>query len=181
MAQSDIQLPHKLAFLFEPARYKVAHGGRGGAKSWGFARAALIQAAQRPLRVLCARELQVSIAESVHKLLSDQIEAMGLAPWFDVQQQVIRSSAGSEIIFAGIRNNVTKLKSLEGVDVCWVEEAEKVSNSSWEALIPTIRKPGSEIWVSFNPHDASDPTYQRFVLNPPPGARVVEMNWQDNP
>jgi phage terminase large subunit len=133
------------------------------------------------LRVLCARELQVSIAESVHKLLSDQVEAMGLSPWFDIEQQVIRSSVRSEFIFAGIKNNAAKLKSLEGVDVCWVEEAEKVSNASWETLIPTIRKPGSEIWVSFNPHDANDPTYQRFVVNPPPSARVIEMNWRDNP
>jgi phage terminase large subunit len=181
MANPDIQLPAKLSFLFEPARYKVAYGGRGGAKSWGFSRALLMQAAQKPLRVLCARELQVSIAESVHKLLSDQIVAMGLAPWFEVEQQVIRSSLGSEFIFAGIRNNAGKLKSMEGVDIVWVEEAEKVSNASWETLIPTIRKEGSEVWVTFNPQDAVDPTYQRFVVNPPPGARVVEMSWQDNP
>lgn len=181
MANPEIQLPEKLQFLFEPARYKVAYGGRGGAKSWGFARALLIQAAQRPLRVLCARELQVSIAESVHKLLSDQIATMGLDLFFDIEQQVIRSGVGGEFIFAGIRNNAPKLKSMEGIDIVWVEEAEKVSNASWEVLIPTIRKEGSEIWVTLNPQDASDPTYQRFVVNPPPGARVVQMNWQDNP
>jgi phage terminase large subunit len=181
MGNPDIQLPQKLAFLFEPARYKIAYGGRGGAKSWGFARALLIQAAQRPLRVLCARELQVSIAESVHKLLSDQIDAMGLGLFFDVEQQVIRSGVGGEFIFAGIRNNAPKLKSMEGLTHVWVEEAEKVSNASWEVLIPTIRKEGSEIWVTLNPQDATDPTYQRFIVNPPPGARVVEMNWQDNP
>jgi phage terminase large subunit len=177
----DIQIPAKLSFLVEPARYKVVHGGRGSSKSWSIGRALLIQAAQKPLRVLCARELQVSIAESVHKLLSDQVERMGLAPWFEVEQQAIRSSVGSEFIFAGIRNNVAKLKSMEGVDIVWVEEAEKVSSASWEVLIPTIRKEGSEIWISFNPHDAKDPTYQRFVVNPPPGARVVAMNWSDNP
>jgi phage terminase large subunit len=181
MTSPDIQLPEKLQFLFEPARYKVAHGGRGAAKSWGFARALLILTAQRPLRVLCARELQVSLAESVHKLLSDQIQETGLGAFFDPEQQVIRSNLGGEIIFAGIRNNVTKLKSMEGIDICWVEEAEKVSNASWEALIPTIRKPGSEIWVSFNPMDETDPTFQRFVINTPPDARVVQMNWSDNP
>jgi phage terminase large subunit len=175
------EFPEKLEFLFRPARYKVAHGGRGGAKSWGYARALLILAAQRRIRVLCARELQASIQDSVHKLLSDQIEALGLQSLYEIQQATIRSANGSEFIFSGIRSNVTKIKSMEGIDICWVEEAEKVSEGSWQVLIPTIRKPGSEIWVSFNPHEPSDPTYQRFVVHPPPGAIVVPIGWRDNP
>jgi phage terminase large subunit len=175
------EFPAKLRFLFQPARYKVAHGGRGGAKSWGFARALLLLAAQRPIRVLCARELQLSIQDSVHKLLSEQVESLGLGHFYEVLQQTLRGVNGSEFIFSGIRSNITKIKSMEGIDIVWVEEAEKVSNASWDVLIPTIRKPGSEIWVSFNPSEETDPTYQRFVVNPPPGAVVVKIGWQDNP
>ncbi len=167
--------------IYIPSRYKVAHGGRGGAKSWGFGRTLVTLGSMRKLRVLCARELQASIQDSVHKLLADQIDALGLSRWYDVQQRVIRSTCGTEIIFEGLAHNVTKIKSMEGIDIVWVEEAEKVSNSSWEVLIPTIRKKASEIWVTFNPNDDDDPTNQRFVVNPPPNARVVEINWPDNP
>ncbi len=173
--------PEKLAFLFEKARYKVAHGGRGGAKSWGFARALLIQAAQRRMRVLCARELQISIHDSVHKLLAEQVESLGLSPRYEVQQSVIKGVNGSEFIFSGLRSNATKIKSMEGVDICWVEEAQTVSAESWDILVPTIRKEGSEIWVSFNPDQDDDPTYARFVKDPPPGAVVVPIGWADNP
>jgi phage terminase large subunit len=173
--------PSKLRYLFSPARYKVAHGGRGGAKSWNFARALIIIASSKRLRVLCAREFQNSITESVHKLLSDQIELLKLSSFFRITNTNIVGLNGSEFIFAGIKNNVTKIKSTEGVDVCWVEEAEKVSSESWEILIPTIRKPGSEIWISFNPNLESDPTYKRFILNPPDDAVVVKMSWRDNP
>ena len=182
MREIEAQFPDKLAFLFEPARYKVAHGGRGSAKSWGFARALLIQAAQRPLRVLCTREIQVSIADSVHKLLADQIAGMGLESIFTAQQTAIYGPNGSEFIFAGLRTqDINKIKSFEGVDVVWVEEGQAVSKKSWDVLLPTIRKPGSEIWVSFNPDLESDETYQRFVAQPPAGAVVVQMNWRDNP
>ncbi len=173
--------PSKLDFLFQPARYKVAHGGRGGAKSWGFARALLIQAAERKLRVLCARELQNSIQDSVHKLLAEQVDALGLGSFYEVQQASIRGRNGSEFIFSGLRSNITKIKSMEGLDVVWIEEAQTVSSDSWDVLIPTVRKDGSEIWVSFNPDQDSDPTYERFVKKPPPGAAVVQIGWQDNP
>jgi phage terminase large subunit len=183
MTQSiKAQLPRKLVrLLFRPSRYKVAYGGRGGAKSWGFARALLVKAAERPLRILCARELQNSIQDSVHHLLKEQIDALGLGELFDVQQTVIRGRNGAEIIFSGLRSNITKIKSMEGVDIVWVEEAETVSDDSWSVLIPTIRKDGSEIWVSFNPREDTDPTYKRFVMNPPPEARVVEISSWDNP
>lgn len=181
LAEVRAVMPRKLAFLRRPRRYKVAYGGRGGAKSWSFARQLLIDGLERPLRVLCARELQVSIADSVHKLLADQIEALNLGAWYAVQQQTIRGRNGSEFIFAGLRNNVTKIKSMEGVDRVWVEEAETVSEESWRVLIPTVRKAGSEIWVSFNPREESDPTYRRFVLSPPPEATVAKIGWRDNP
>jgi len=182
MREIEAQFPDKLRFLFEPARYKVAHGGRGSAKSWGFARALLIQAAQQPLRVLCTREIQVSIADSVHKLLSDQIAALGLGGFYEVQQTTIKGANGSEFVFAGLRQqDVNKLKSFEGVDRCWVEEGQAVTKKSWDVLLPTIRKPGSEIWITYNPELDTDETHQRFAVKPPPGAVVVQMNWRDNP
>lgn len=174
-----IAKPFKL--LFSPSRYKVFYGGRGGAKSWAFAQALVLLAMQKPLRVLCARELQVSIADSVHKLLADQIEALGLSARFEVTRQSIRSVNGSEFIFKGLRHNATEIKSLEGVDICWCEEAQVVSKESWDLLIPTIRKQGSEIWISFNPGRPDDETYKRFVLEPPDDAVVVKVGWQDNP
>jgi phage terminase large subunit len=176
-----IELPAGYEFLFEPHRYKVAHGGRGSSKSWSFARALILIAIQRPLRVLCARELQTSIGESVHRLICDQIHEMGFDNNFNIQKTLITGPNGSEFIFAGIRNNVTKIKSMEGIDVCWVEEAEVISTYSWEVLIPTIRKPGSEIWITFNPDQETDPTYVRFITNQPPDCVTVEVNWTQNP
>ena len=176
------QFPEKLQCLFQPARYKVLYGGRGGAKSWGVARALLILAAQKPLRVLCAREVQKSIADSVHKLLSDQIKDLGLSDLYEVQETVIKGLNGSEFLFAGLRqHDISKIKSFEGADICWVEEGQTVSDKSWNVLIPTIRKPASEIWVTFNPELDTDATYVRFVAKPPPGAVVVKIGWQDNP
>lgn len=175
------EFPAKLEFLFKPSRYKVAYGGRGGAKSWGIARALLILAAQKPLRILCARELQTSIKDSVHKLLSDQISALGMDGLYEVTQTSIRGKNGSEFSFAGLRSNISQIKSFEGVNICWVEEAQTVSKSSWDVLIPTIREENSEIWVSFNPELAEDETYQRFVVNPPKSAVVAKIGWEDNP
>jgi phage terminase large subunit len=181
MTTNDIKFARSFQFLFRPARYKVGYGGRGSAKSWSFARALILSSASRKERILCGREIQNSIKESVHKLLSDQIEAMGLGDRFSILESEIRGKNGSEFIFAGLRSNPHKIKSTEGVDKAWIEEAEKVSERSWELLIPTIRKPGSEIWVSFNPDEETDPAYQRFVLNPPPDAIVQKINWRDNP
>jgi phage terminase large subunit len=173
--------PAAFQFLFEPSRYKIAHGGRGGAKSWGFARALLIQGVEKPIRVLCAREFQNSISDSVHKLISDQIGQMGLDGFYTIQNTSIVGANGTEFSFAGLRHNVNKIKSFEGVDRVWVEEAQTVSKNSWEVLIPTIRKDDSEIWVTFNPELATDETYKRFVLNPPPNAIVRKINYTDNP
>lgn len=176
------QFPDKLKFLFSPARYKVAHGGRGSAKSWGFARALLILGAQKKLRILCAREIQRSIADSVHKLLSDQIQALKLGSIYEVQEKCIKCANGTEFIFSGLGTQTAEsIKSYEAVDICWVEEAQNVSKRSWDILSPTIRKSGSEIWISFNPDLDTDETWKRFVKNPPDGAVVCEINWRDNP
>jgi phage terminase large subunit len=180
-AISAVEFPHKLAFLFDPMRYKVLYGGRGGAKSWGVARALLVIGVKKPTRVLCAREFQNSIGQSVHKLLSDQIIALKLESFYEITQNSIRGKNGSEFSFVGLKNNVTNIKSYEGVDICWVEEAQSVSKTSWNVLIPTIRKEQSEIWITFNPELESDETYQRFVLSPPENCQVAKINWNDNP
>lgn len=165
----------------QPARYKIWHGGRGSAKSWNVARLLLQRAVRIPTRVLCAREYQNSIADSVHRLLSDQIDFAGWNKKFNITNNSISSKCGSEFIFKGIQRNINEIKSLEGVDICWVEEAQPVSDQSWKVLIPTIRKENSEIWVTFNPDENSDPTYQRFVVNPPPNAIVIPVSYRDNP
>lgn len=175
------QFPEKLAFLFEPSRFKVAYGGRDGAKSWSFARVLLIKGTQRKLLVLCARELMNSIKESVHRVLSNQIVNLGLEDFYTVEKAKIIGSNGTEFVFAGLKNNIDAIKSLEGADIVWVEEAANVSKASWDKLIPTVRKDGSEIWVSYNPELETDDTHQRFAINPPPGAIVVKMLFSDNP
>jgi len=182
MARVEANIPAKLGFLFQPKRYKVAYGGRGSGKSHSFATALLLTAASRKVRVLCTREVQKSIKDSVHRLLSDKITALGLQKKFRVLETEIRGTNGSEFIFAGLSNQTAdSVKSLEGVDYCWCEEAQTISKRSWDILIPTIRKPGSEIWVSFNPDMDSDDTYKRFVTSPPPECISVSMNWSDNP
>ena len=180
---SKAQFPVKLQCLFQPekSRYRILYGGRGGAKSWGVARALLIKGAQRSLRILCAREFQTSIKDSVHKLLCDQIVDLGLEGFYEITQASIRGKNGTEFAFVGLKNNVANVKSYEGVDICWVEEAQTTSRLSWNILIPTIRKEGSEIWVTFNPELETDETYQRFVLHPPENSVVQKINWSDNP
>lgn len=178
----EAEFPEKLEFLFQPKRYKIAYGGRGSGKSWGFARALIIIAANERKRILCAREVQKSIKQSVHTLLADQIKSLGLGHLFEVLETEIRSRSGSLFTFTGLANHtVESVKSVEGTDIVWVEEAQTVSKKSWEILIPTIRKPGSEIWVSFNPALVTDDTYQRFVVHPPHDSVVCKINWSDNP
>ncbi len=142
-----------------------------------------LKAATNQLRILCARELQNSIQDSVHQLMVDQINAMGLSALFQIQEAKILGAYGSEIMFKGLRgmkNNAQALKSLEGVDICWIEEGQTVSDASLKTLIPTIRKPGSEIWITFNPDQKTDPVY-RLAMDPPPGSIVRKVNWDSNP
>lgn len=177
--QADI--PEVFEDLFEPKRYKIYYGGRGGAKSWGFADALLIAGLYAPKRILCARELQKSIADSVHKLLSDQIVKLGLEEFYEVQKTTILGMNGTEFLFNGLKHNAREIKSTEGIDICWVEEAENVSDASWELLIPTIRKEGSEIWVSFNTKQPTDATYKRFVFDADEDSIIKKVSWRDNP
>ena len=181
-AQASYQFPEKCGVLFKPARFKALYGGRDGAKSWSIARALLIEGASEPLQIGCFREVQKSIKDSVHQLLSNQIEALGLGKFYTVLATEIRGANGTSFGFAGLSAQTRdSIKSWEGLDRAWVEEAQSVSKRSWEILEPTIRKPKSEIWVSFNPDMDTDETYRRFVLNPSPEVVAVNINWNDNP
>lgn len=176
------QLPEKLLFLLEPHRIKCAYGGRGGGKSHSFAAALVAKAHSERHLILCTRQFQSSISDSVHRTLSNQITRMNLTNWFDIQKSSIRSLVtGTEFIFKGIYHHPEEIKSLEGVTICWVEEAQAMTEESWLILEPTIRAPGSEIWVSFNPENADDATYVRMVAKAPDDAKVIKINWDDNP
>jgi phage terminase large subunit len=178
----DAEFIPKLKPLFEPHRNKVLYGGRGGVKSWSIARALLIQGFTEPHRILCTREVQKSIKDSVHQLLSDQIIALGMQGFYRVLETEIIGANGTRFLFAGLSTEtIQSIKSYEGVTRCWVEEAQVVSKRSWSILIPTIRKPGSEVWVSFNPDLDTDDTWVRFIENTPPDTVLIETNWKDNP
>jgi phage terminase large subunit len=182
LSQLKAEFPAKLQCLFAPHRYKVFYGGRGGAKSWGVGRYLLIEGARKPLRLLCTREVQKSIKDSVHKLLSDQVEALGLGSFYDVQATTIKGINGTEFLFAGLGDQTAEsIKSFEGIDKVWAEEAQNISKRSWDILIPTIRKPESEIIITMNPELDTDETYVRFVQSPPPDSAVVKINYSDNP
>ncbi|MBA4274077.1 MAG: PBSX family phage terminase large subunit [Alphaproteobacteria bacterium] len=161
-------------------RYKVLMGGRGSGKSWAVADALLVLGLSSRKRVLCAREFQASIKDSVHKLLSDRIEALSLGAFYAITETAIRGLNGTEFIFKGLRHNITEVKSTEGIDICWVEEGQAVSEKSWTVLTPTIRAPGSEIWIVFNPDSPEDATYKRFVTNKPDNCILIEASYLDN-
>ena len=158
-----MQMPAKAKHHFQPKRHKVYFGGRGGIKSWSFAQALLIKGKQKKLRIICARELQTSIKDSVLSLLQDMIIMMGMEDDYTVMQNSIVGKNGTQFSFKGLKSNISSMKSFEGADICWCEEAEAITDESWNVLLPTIRKAGSEMWISFNPFDEMDSTYQRFV------------------
>lgn len=161
------------------------HGGRGGAKSHTVAQLLVAMSMQRTLRILCVREVQKSLRDSVWQLLLDYIAKFGLTPFFKVIKSESRIEClltGSSFSFTGLKDHTRdSLKSFEGVDIVWVEEAHSVSQTSWDTLIPTIRKAGSEIWVTFNPDQEDDYAYKRWVVGNDPEAWVVQVNWRDNP
>jgi len=180
--QHRLTIIDKLTFLLEPSRYKILKGGRGSVKSWTIARALQFLGTQKPLRILCTREVQKSIKDSVHVLLRDQLTLLGLEDFYQPFEQEIRGKNGTTFIFSGLSDQTaTSIKSFEGVDIVWVEEAQTVSEQSWKILIPTIRKAGSEIWISFNPELDTDPTYVRFVERTPPNSTLVHLTYRDNP
>lgn len=181
----EVDTPTAFAELWDPPlgalRYRVYYGGRGSAKSWQFARRLLIAGIEQPLRVLCAREFQSSIRESVHHLLVEQIGMLDLWPYYTVTQNEIIGPGSTQFIFKGVKRDPDGFRSTEGIDLCWIEEAHAVSAKSWQVLIPTIRKPNSEIWVSFNPGEANDPTYKMFIGTAPPRSIVRKVGYKDNP
>jgi len=181
-------LPVMRPFHAERRRHKVARGGRGGGKSWCIARLLLLRGAETKLRILCAREVQKSIKDSVHKLLSDQIEAMGLSAFYDIQATTIKGANGTEFLFTGLQDHTSdSIKSYEGVDICWVEEAQTVSQHSANILIPTIRGSDaarsrgeqSEIWWSYNPRLEED--YVHADIAKRADALVIDVSYADNP
>lgn len=168
--------------LIGKEKYKVCYGGRGSGKSMVVAEI-LIEVARRTKTViLCVREFQGSIEDSVHKLLAETIERLGYFEEFDIQKKtIIHLGTGATFIFMGIKNNPTKVKSVQGVGICWIEEAENVTASSWDILIPSVRgDKNAKFFITFNPKNILDATYQRFVVNPPKDALLLKANYSDN-
>ena len=186
MPSVRIELPPKLVPLFAEkrgaVRYRCAKGGRGSGKSFTFALMAAVWGYAEPLRILCTRDLQVSIKESFHAEVKNAIESIPwLAEHYEVGESFIRGKNGTEFLFRGLRHNISSIKSLAQIDLCIVEEAEDVPEASWRDLLPTIRAPKSEVWCVWNPRLDGSPVDKRFVKEPPPDAMVVEMNYMDNP
>lgn len=181
----EIQLPEKARQTLFPdtwSRFKVLYGGRDGAKSWSAARAALARGRAKTERILCVREVQKSIADSVHQLLSDQIVALGMDDFYTVKRDYIEGANGTRFAFRGLSNETAlSLKSFERPTICWVEEAQAITKRSWGILEPTIRAEGSEIWVTFNPEMDTDFIYQEFVEKTPAQSLVTKIGWEDNP
>lgn len=181
---SILRVPVARAFqpLLLPARYKGAHGGRGSGKSHFFAERLPIEAiAKRGLRAVCIREVQKSLKESAKRLIEDKLNALNIGPEFDVQAAEIRTPGGGVILFQGMQDHTAEsIKSLEGMDVAWVEEGQTLSDRSWRMLRPTIRKEGSEIWCSWNPRLRTDPI-DKFYRTGGEGIACVQANWRDNP
>lgn len=182
MAQIKIALPDKVAKIFEgDARYRVAYGGRGSGKSIGFARMLLVKAMSEKCVILCCRELQKSMKDSVHSLLCAEIETLGLQEHFEMGREYLRGKNGTNFLFYGLRSNAAEIKSTQGVKYAWVEEAQAVSDMSLRYLLPTVRLEDSELWFTFNPEDELDPVYDMFVTNQRGRTKVDKINYNDNP
>lgn len=183
MTTLRIETPRAFKPLLGYSRYKGAHGGRGSGKSHFFAEMLIEQCLIEKTDAVCVREIQKSLSQSVKKLLEGKIEALGVGHLFEVQEAQIKCPHGGVIIFQGMQNHTAdSIKSLEGYDIAWVEEAQSLSQRSLDLLRPTIRKNGSEIWFSWNPSKNDDPV--DLLLrgdNPPPDAVVIEVNYHDNP
>jgi phage terminase large subunit len=179
----ELELSTKLlSVALSDARYKVFWGGRGGGKSYFIADFLLSKAVEpnKKYRTLCAREIMATIKDSVHRLLCDRINDLGLDRYFRITRDSITSIYGSEFFFKGLKSNVSEIKSMQRINYVWCEEAERISEESWNVLIPTIREEGSEIWISFNPEDEKASTYQRFIINPSPNCESIHLTYKDN-
>ena len=177
-----VPLPYIFRILDIHSRYKAIYGGRGGAKSWSIAQNLLLRGAKRATRILCCREVQQSLTASVKQLLEDRIHKMNLSGFYRVMRDEIVGVNGTLFRFAGLRNNPEAVRSMEGIDIAWVEEANTVSQRSLTLLTPTIRKDDSEIWFSWNRRFKTDPVDNMFLGGePPPGSIVQKVGWRDNP
>ena len=185
MTTLNIQTPRWATPFLQPGRYKGAYGGRGSGKSHAFAEMVIESHILDPKRrTVCVREVQKSLAQSVKRLLETKIEQLGVGAYFEVQESIIKSKKGDGIIlFQGMQSHTAdSIKSLEGYDCAWVEEAQSLSQTSLDLLRPTIRKPNSELWFTWNPRQNSDPV--DFLLRgptPPKDATVIKVNYTDNP
>lgn len=177
-----IEIVPKLIILFSTnKRYLDIYGGRGSGKSWGVALFLLSKGMESRKRILCTREIQTTIKDSVHKLLSDQIEQLNLSWFYIIKKDSITGINGTEFIFKGLYRNENDIKSTEGIDYCWVEEAQSVSRDSLKTLTPTIRNPGSQIIFTYNPTNDDDPVHVDYTLADRPDTLKIECNYQDNP
>lgn len=191
MTTARVELPPKLIPVFTgKARYRGSYGGRGSGKSRGFALMSAVRGYAGKEKILCARELQNSLKDSVHAEIVEAIHTENpdgtyKYPWlvdhYDIGESYIRGKNGTEYIFKGLRHNYQQIKSTSGVTIAWIEEAETVSEQSWKNLVPTIRAPGSEIWLTWNPEDEDSATNRRFIVDPPPDSKIVKLNYCDNP
>ena len=174
--------PALRAFWKARARNRVLYGGRASSKSWDAAGMACYFADNAKVRILCVRQFQNKIEESVYSLLKIQIERFNLKHRFDVQEKKIYNRAtGSEFLFYGLWRSIDEIKSLESIDILWIEEAHNLTEEQWKILEATIRKQGSQVWVIFNPRLSTDFAYRRFVRNPPPDSIVRKINYDENP
>lgn len=167
--------------IFRDARYHIMHGGRGGGKSVFVEKTLALEGYLSPKRILCAREIQKSISDSVMQGIWDAIVDLGLEGFYSKTKTEIVGANGTRFLFYGLRTNITSIKSISGIDLVWCEEAEAVSKDSWSTLIPSIRATGSRIIITFNPKNLLDDTYQRFIVNPPTDSIITKINWSDNP
>lgn len=182
MDPTRVKFPEVFRPLAEPARYKGAWGGRGSGKSHFFGGYLVLQALSRQVRAACLREVQNSIKDSVKQLIEDKIEEYGVGEDFVITDKEIRGPNDSLFVFRGLKDhNAASIKSLEGFNIAWVEEAQTITQKSIDLLLPTIRVDGSEIWFSWNPDQPTDPVDQFMRNNPPEGAIVVRANHSDNP
>lgn len=180
----ELKIPVKLMPILEPKRFKIMHGGRGGGKSHTVAQVLVMLSSMKNLRILCVREIQKSIAQSSMQVIKDYIDRLGMTAYFEVLKTEIKcKTTGSTFAFIGLQDHTADtIKSFEGVDIVWAEEASKISTNSWNILIPTIvRKDGAEIIATFNADQESDYVYNRFVKGNDADAWVCQINWRDNP
>lgn len=168
--------------LTDPMRFKVLYGGRGGGKTWAVGFILAHQSNRQRIKIVCARAFQNSIAESSKEMIESCIRMLGIEHRFKItEKEIINIHTKSRFIFIGIERNPGAVKSLEGADICWVEEANQCGRDAIDMLIPTIRKPNSEVWFSFNPELDTDPVYVDFVTNKPDNCTLIKVNYTDNP